>query len=955
MDPSLLQRLWPVFVEEAREHLQEIGAGVLDLEKGTGRPGLLDAVRRTAHGLKGSAASLGLTDLERLAHGIESALANRSQEDRLEAPRVEALLAALDVAEAALRLGDAGRDPTVEGLATLLASLEPAAPASPTPPLGTAVEEVWPVFRAEAAEHLGRIKKAVGSSRSGRGFTGDDDDAVLARLCASLRSSAALLGARAMEERAARLGELLEKAGPKPSADSLAALASAVGELEAALQAQPDTHSIVAPSKGEPGSQTRGPGPLLGVFRKEAHEALEALELILKRLCSPDAARAEREKLVEEAVRRTHNLKGSAGGLGARAIAELAGRLEATLSRMAEPGLQASKGAAAAADDIVGLQQAVSQLGREPEPPAVLAEPAPAALGPADRTIRVSVHTLESVARQVEGFTLLRAREERRGRELTVQAGEVQATREQLRRLVELLRGVEAPAATELAYEIMGRLRAQERSLLRIAQEQAREAEQIRLVSTVAREDLRDLRMVPAGSFLEPLRRTVREVAGRLGKQVELSIAGGEVRLDRRILDELREPLQHLVRNAVDHGIEPASVRRAAGKRSAGSLIVRVERRGHRIGITVADDGVGISAEALRQVAVRRGLMNAEAAAQLTDEQALRLVFRPGFTTLETVTTVSGRGVGLDVVQAAAQKLRGTVELITTPGQGARFVLDLPLTLAAALAIVVRAGPDYAALPYESVERILLLTSADLGTVAGRASVAVEGAQLPFAPLAQLVGEETRQASLTKSGHPAVLVNAGGVRVVFAVDEIAGQHEVVVQPLGRHLSRTAHLAGAAVLDDGRVVSVLNAAEVARMARPFGRGAEADGPARPRILVVDDSLTTRSAMKAILEIAGYVVVPAADGDEALALLAQSACQLVVTDVQMPRMDGFTLTRRLKADPRLSSLPVIVVTSLDAPADRAAGLEAGADGFLVKRDVERGKLLELVRQLMPSRVS
>ena len=963
MDFALLQRLWPVFVEEAREHLQEIAAGVLALEKGDAPEGTLHALRRTAHGLKGSAASLGLIDIEKLSHAMESALADRSEKDGLEAGRVEALLAAVDAGEAALRLGDGGKEPSIATLAEILAALagEPVAegPAQKEKeqekehePEPAALDQVWPVFRAEAQEHLARLAAAFDAARAERGFS-EEEAASLAQVAKSLSSSASVLGLGEMEKHAARLQELLLATGLRPNAKKLKALKDVVLRLEAAIGPAPE-QPVAQPAT--PSARAQADQSLTDIFRKEALEVLQVLEGSLTRLCSPSAD-AERGELVEEAVRRAHNLKGSAGAVGAKEIAQVAGRLQAALGRMAAPGLEASRAAAAAAEDIVGLRTFVDAFGHEPEPapvPEAKSEAVSAGAVPGERTIRVSVQSLESLARQVETFTLLRAREERRARELSACAASVQEIRGLVERSLEELRhaslGADAPnAALE---DVIGRIRSQERALARMGQEHSREAEQIRLVSTVVREDLRDLRMVPASTALEPLRRTVREVAGRLRKPVELTITGGEVRLDRRILEELKEPLQHLVRNAVDHGFETAEVRRAAGKRAAGALEVRVERRGHRIAVMVVDDGAGISAARVREVAVRRGLLSAQAAAQVTDDEARQLIFRPEFTTSEHVTDISGRGVGLDVVQNAARRLRGTVDLVTAEGKGTRFVMDLPLTLAATLAVVVRAGGDFAALPYEAVERILRLTEKDLGTVAGRASVLVDGVQLPFAALAQVVGADPGRLSL-ESGkpQPSLLVNAGGTRLVLAVDEVAGQHEVVVQSLGRHLARTAHLGGAAVLDDGKVVSVLNVAELVRLARPLARGAGAEGD-RPCVLVVDDSLTTRSAMKAVLEIAGYRVVPASDGEEALLLLKRtSGCQLVVTDVQMPGMDGFTLTRRLKSEPASAHLPVIVVTSLDTPSDRAAGLEAGADAYLVKRDVERGKLLVRVRQLMP----
>jgi two-component system chemotaxis sensor kinase CheA len=443
----------------------------------------------------------------------------------------------------------------------------------------------------------------------------------------------------------------------------------------------------------------------------------------------------------------------------------------------------------------------------------------------------------------------------------------------------------------------------------------------------------------------------VREVAGRTGKEVDLVLSGADVRLDRRVVDELRDPLLHLVRNAVDHGLETPEARQASGKPPRGQVRVRVELRGTRVGLVVEDDGRGLDLGAVRAAAVRGGVLSAEAAARLSDPEAAQLVFQPGLSTAAAVTEISGRGVGLDVVRDTANRLQGNVEVSFEPGRGSRFDIDVPVTLSAAAALLFRAGRDVAALPAETVTRVLLLRDEDMGTVAGRATVKVGGVQLPFAPLSVLLGA----AAAPQEGRlrPALVVAVGGQRVVVGIEEVLGQQELMVSSLGSRLARVPHLAGAAVLDDGRVVGVLAAGELVRRAQPAGAPARPTALARTRVLIADDSLTTRSAMKALLEIAGYAVVTAADGEEAFGLLSTGGAQVVVSDVQMPRLDGLELTRRIKADPRLRAVPVILVTSLDAPADRVAGLEAGAEGYLVKREVERGKLLDLVRQLLPSR--
>lgn len=819
MEKELFDQIWPIFSAEAREHLSTIGAGILDLEREPYRTASLDAIRRTAHNLKGSAASLGLMDVEALSHAIEGSLAGFNPAEGLSRAAVQAALDAVEAIEEAITAGDTGGEPRISALPKLVSAL-----------------------------------------------------------------------------------------GALPGA-----------EIPASAQALAQA-AYSAPATGG-----------------RAASDLDELERVLGRLCAP-LDPAERARLAGEGAAAADALAAREGG----AAREIARRIAGAFPDTARAGEDGARAAAALAGDLVALRQTLVRSPGEPRPE-------PAAGQRSDKSIRVLASTLDSLTRQLELLSLAEARHARRARDVI---GADTTLREVGRGLEQAAHAIRVSGRDAGVLEIgaaVQRLRVLGTDLARIGREGNRDAEQQRLAGAVLREDLRALRMVPAALALEPLRRAVRDAAGRLGKEVRLDLEGGEVKLDRRIVDELRDPLLHLARNAVDHGIESPEARFAAGKPPAGRVLVRIEPRGTRVGIVVSDDGAGLDLAAIRAAAVRKGVLGEDAAAQTDDAEAARLVFHPGLSTAQAVTAFSGRGVGLDVVQETLFRLQGTVDVSFEPGIGTRFDVQVPLTLAATTALLFRSGRDLAALPVEAVERVLLAADSDVGTVAGRATVSVRGEQVPYAPLSSLLGSPAGPAQGKR--HPALVVASGSQRVVIGVEEVLGQHELVVSSLGSRASRVAHLAGAALLDDGRVVGVISAPEILRRAQPAD--AAAAPIERPRILVADDSLTTRSAMRALLEIAGYSVLPAADGEEALALLRENGAQLVVSDIQMPRLDGFALTRRIKSDPRLRTIPVVLITSLEAPEDRAAGLEAGADGYLVKRDVERGKLLDLVRQLLPGR--
>ncbi len=718
------------------------------------------------------------------------------------------------------------------------------------------------------------------------------------------------------------------------------------------------------------------------VFRAEAAEHLEALTSNVLQL-EMDPAR--RPAGVLDAVRRAaHSLKGSAGSLGlgdieriAHAIEDAVGSdersrarpemvasvmralqaIEETLGRIERGGPATVTGADGLIDELrhAGSYPWVSPSDAPQTPVTTAAddvtrtsiEGVPARV---DRALRVSEKALDSLSLQLEDLAMSVGRQEKRSRDLRGQASRVSFALERCEQALARLRRLDDARTAALLEESISTLRALHRDLGHLLRDAAREVEHLRLVSTVVRNELRDLRMVPASAALAPLRRTVRDLADRLKKQALFVASGGEVHIDRRIVDALKEPLLHLVRNAVDHGLEPPERRLEAGKSATGRIEVRVTQHGHRVRIEVSDDGAGLSLERLRSEAVRRGLVTESAAGDLADDQVARLVFAPGLSTAQSVTAISGRGVGLDVVHEVVERLQGTVDVSFRAGRGTTFTLDLPLTLAATLVVIVDVGRDRVAIPTEHVERIVRLGPEQLSASGGRLFAHVDGRQLPYTPLSQAFGGN---ASAGEGGpQPALVLSASGQSVVFAVDRLVAHEEVVVHSLGRYLQRATHLAGAAVLEGGAVVAVLNVPELVRKAQP---AAQRNGSQRRRVLLADDSLTTRSAMKALLERAGYLVVTARDGEEAWRILKESPVGLVVTDVQMPGLDGLELTRRIRSDPETKALPVVLVTSLESATDRAAGLDAGASAYLVKREVDSGQLVELVRRLFPDPVS
>ncbi|WP_163998736.1 hybrid sensor histidine kinase/response regulator [Pyxidicoccus caerfyrddinensis] len=467
-------------------------------------------------------------------------------------------------------------------------------------------------------------------------------------------------------------------------------------------------------------------------------------------------------------------------------------------------------------------------------------------------------------------------------------------------------------------------------------------------------EEVQTLRMLPLSVLFEPYPRMVRDLSRALGKEVELVVDGEDTRADRAVVEALREPLMHLVRNALDHGLETRVERVASDKKPRGCLTLRAAREGSRIVLRVEDDGMGVDPVQLRRVAVRKGFLDESAANALSDAAARELIFLPGFTSREVVTDLSGRGVGLDAVRTSIQGLGGDVGVESAPGWGTIFEVRVPVSLTVAPLLFIQVGEETLALSATHVSRALKVESSNLCEVAGRASLLVEGRVLPLASLASLLGLAPERP--VREGELALVVRSQGGAAALVVDRVLEERVQAILPVRGVLARFAHLTGATSLADGRLAMVLSAAYLTssahgtaplRLPRSAPPGVQSR---KRRILVVDDSPLTRELISNLLEAVGYDTVMAGDGAEALEQVDVHALDLVVTDLEMPGVDGLELTRRLKGHPAHSRLPVVILTTRGGEEDRRRGLAAGADGYITKGDLVRQDLVDVVGRLL-----
>ncbi len=465
-------------------------------------------------------------------------------------------------------------------------------------------------------------------------------------------------------------------------------------------------------------------------------------------------------------------------------------------------------------------------------------------------------------------------------------------------------------------------------------------------------------RMQPFSDGLHGVARLVRDTARELGKRVRLEVLGEATPVDRDILEKLEAPLAHLVRNALDHGLETPPERGRAGKPAEGRLTVEARHVAGMLNIVVADDGRGIALERLRAKVVERGLVHPDMAAGLTKGELLEFLFLPGFTTAGKVTEISGRGVGLDVVFTMAQEVGGSVRVESVEGTGTRFVLLLPLTLSVVRTLLVEIGAETYAMPLTRIDRLLQVPCGSLRVVEDRQFTSLDGENIGIVDARQLF-RLPHPAGGTDPCHLLVFSDRLN-RFGLVVDRFLGQRDLVVRPLDSRLGKLANISAGAILEDGSPVLILDVDDLVRSidqllahGRPRKVGAPG-GDRQPgkgkRILVVDDSLTVREVERKLLETEGYEVSVAVDGIDGWNTLRAGAFDLVVSDVDMPRMNGIELVRKIKADPLLRDLPVMIVSYKDREEDRLRGLEAGADYYLTKGSFHDETLLKVVRDLI-----
>ncbi len=473
--------------------------------------------------------------------------------------------------------------------------------------------------------------------------------------------------------------------------------------------------------------------------------------------------------------------------------------------------------------------------------------------------------------------------------------------------------------------------------------------------------DIKTTLLYPFSSLLGIVPKIVRDLGKSHNKEVNLSISGSEIEIDRRILEEIKDPLIHLIRNSIDHGIERPENRKQAGKSPAGILDITVRQvSGREVELHIHDDGAGVDKEKVIQSAIKTGVITSDIASKMTDTEVFSMIFRSGVSTSPFITDISGRGLGMAIVAEKVSKLGGSIELISSPDKGTTFIITLPVTLSTFRGILVKVSNQLFIIPTTAVERAVRVNLQQIKSVESKYIITQNNESFALVRLGDVLGIAQVKIKKEDGGlKPVLILTIAQKRIAFMVDEVIGEHEGMVKNLGPQLIHVRNIAGATVLGDGRVIPILNIQELMESAthisytiNPGESGIEQENPDtnHKRILVAEDSITLRSLLRNIIESSGYQVKTAVDGMEAFQFLKNESFDLVVSDVEMPRMNGFDLTARIRSDKTLEETPVILVTALDSADDRQRGMESGANAYIIKGSFEQSNLIETIHRLL-----
>jgi two-component system chemotaxis sensor kinase CheA len=740
----------------------------------------------------------------------------------------------------------------------------------------------------------------------------------------------------------------------------------------------------------------------IDIFKAEATDYIATLQqglLVLEK--NPN-----QPTVIDEMFRAAHTLKGCSRMMGFMDIQEIAHHLEDLFGVIKDKQLalspeitnQALKGL----DAITAIMEAVtrgqsadtdikticSALARatarpvaSPEPaepsgpnraanggsngskPAPVPQPAPTVThhGKPDELIRIPVSRIDALFNLIGELVVHKVKASHRASSFRRLAQQTTLVKKRMAPLTDLHgQGTTGDTIRAIA-EFQAAATEQQRQIFELSESYGTEEQHLDPVIDELQYRVREMRLLPCSTIFDSFERLVRDVAQQEKREVRLVVEGEETQLDKKVLDVIKPCLVHLLRNAVDHGVEQPDDREAHGKPRQATIWLRASQQGGSAVIEVQDDGRGIDLDTIRQVARKKRVMAEAELDQLDDDDVRNLIFAPGFSTSPIITEISGRGVGMDVVRREVEQLRGTISVKSTPQVGTTITISLPLDVAIMKILLVHVNQQQFGLPLLAVEEILRVKTAELHSLKGRLAIPYREKILPVVPLADILGvprpetNEERKQPTAPSELPLVILKNGDRRVGFLVDQVANEEELFIKSLPQQLGAIRNVSGASLMATGDVVVILDAADLIASARKGNTVASAsirpqESVAKRRILIAEDSMTTREFERHLLESHGYDVDTAVDGVDGLDKLLKGQYDLVVSDVQMPRMDGFEFCRNIRLRPDCNELPVIFVTTLDRDEEKRKGIEVGAQAYIVKGAFDQTNLLQTIDRLI-----
>ncbi len=1005
----------------SEEHLQRLEAGLLHLlDENLNDEALWDELRREAHSLKGDSRSVGLETIEVLSYQIEKILSEiKRKQISLTLEVSDRLFQGLNAIGLLVQEAVTGQPSGVDTnqlleqlVAVVLLPQEPKI----SPEVATFIEdeELRNLYKIASAEHLQKLEASLPQ------FLEHPDDPTLweelHREVHSLKGDARSVEQETVEVISHQVEEILRgikdqqiTVTPEVSDclfQALQAMSLLVEEAVTGQASGVDTNQLLEqlitilllPQQLQPESVPQilftpeEDEELINAYKISSQEHLQNLEIGLLHLERHPANVATLEHLLREA----HSLKGDSRSIGLETVETFIHQVEEILLAIKRQQisltLEVSDRLFQGLDSIskliqeavtgqpngIDVNQMLDQLIEVVSTPSVkesVAVSSEVPLLPTQISVESATQDLIPLS-EVGAYNLDTIRVETRELDaLMVQAEELTVTKisiahanAEIEELMVLWEDCKAfyrqrkysDASAVLTNPYQERIDTIINSLRTSIQENRIRLD---LVTEEFRERIRTLRLLPLSTVFQLFPRIVRDLARLQSKQVELIIEGGETTVDKSILEQIKDSLIHMIRNAVDHGVETPSERESLGKPPTAKIWLRGYQTTTNVVIEVADDGRGLDTEKIKQTAIKRGLYSPEELATMTPSQIHSIILSPGFSTRTFITEISGRGIGLDVVRTNIEKLKGNIQIESTLGQGSTFRIQLRTTLTAVNALLVEVQGIVYALPLEFVQTTLLVSQGQISTTQGRKTITFKEQEISVVNLADLLelsnshtyAFASRVDSQRSQFQPCILLQVGEEQAGFLVDRLLDTQEVVIKPQSQLLKRVRNVTGATILPTGEVCMILNPSDLLKSLQKPNKSSvsiksKETVSRKPVILLVEDSIPVRTQEKRLLERAGYEVVIAVDGLDGYDKLKTRQFDAVLSDIEMPNLDGFSLTAKIRQHPEYSNLPIILVTTLNADEDKQRGAEAGADAYITKGKFNQNVLLEVLEKLI-----